>query len=62
MFQQETASFPHSSILPKSDRENFHDQVTPKMLPPSSPDLNPLDYNSWRCHQEFGQPVAPQHL
>ena len=27
--------------------ENFHDHVTPKIWPPSSPDLNLLDYYVW---------------
>jgi len=27
--------------------ENLHDHITPNMWPPSSPDLNPLDYYVW---------------
>jgi inhibitor of nuclear factor kappa-B kinase subunit alpha len=27
--------------------DHFHDHVTPNMWPPSSPDLNPLDYYVW---------------
>jgi len=27
--------------------DNFHDHVTPNVWPPSSPDLNPLDFYVW---------------
>ena len=27
--------------------ENLHDHITPNIWPPSSPDLNPLDYYVW---------------
>ena len=27
--------------------ENLHDHITPNMWPPSSPDLNSLDYYVW---------------
>ena len=27
--------------------DHFHDHVTPNMWPPSSPDLNPIDFYVW---------------
>ena len=47
MFQQDSA--PSHKALTTQDwmAENFHDHVTPNLWPPSSPDLNPLDYYVW---------------
>ena len=47
VFQQDSA--PSHKAMTTQDwmSENLHDHITPNMWPPSSPDLNPLDYYVW---------------
>lgn len=47
IFQQDSA--PSHKAMATQDwmAENFHDHITPNLWPPSSPDLNPLDYYVW---------------
>ena len=47
MFQQDSAPSHTASTTQEWLAENFHDHVTPNIWPPSSPDLNPLDYYVW---------------
>ena len=47
IFQQDSA--PSHKAMTTQDwmAENFYDHITPNLWPPSSPDLNPLDYYVW---------------
>ena len=47
VFQQDSA--PSHKAMTTQDwmSENLHDHITPNTWPPSSPDLNPLDYYVW---------------
>lgn len=47
VFQQDSA--PSHKAMTTQDwmAENLHDHITPNMWPPSSPDLNLLDYYVW---------------
>jgi inhibitor of nuclear factor kappa-B kinase subunit alpha len=47
VFQQDSAPSHTASTTQEWLAENFHDHVTPNIWPPSSPDLNPLDYYVW---------------
>lgn len=44
IFQEDSA--PSHKAMTTQDwmAENFHDHITPNLWPPSSPDLNPIDY------------------
>lgn len=47
VFQQDSAPSHTAGTTQEWLAENFHDHVTPNIWPPSSPDLNPLDYYVW---------------
>lgn len=47
VFQQDSATAHTAHTTQEWLAENCHDHVTPNMWPPSSPDLNPLDYYVW---------------
>jgi DDE superfamily endonuclease len=47
VFQQDSAPAHTASKTQEWLAENFHDFITPNIWPPSSPDLNPLDYFFW---------------
>lgn len=47
VFQQDSAPCHTAIKTQKWLALNFHDHVTPNLWPPSSPDLNPLDYFVW---------------
>lgn len=47
VFQQDSAPSHTAHTTQEWMATNFHDHVTPNMWPPSSPDVNPLDYYVW---------------
>ncbi|EFN86088.1 Transposable element Tcb2 transposase, partial [Harpegnathos saltator] len=47
IFQQDSAPSHKAMMTQDWMTENFYDHITPKLWPPSSPDLNPLDYYVW---------------
>lgn len=47
VFQQDSAPSHTAHTTQEWMANNFHDHVTPNMWPPSSPDVNPLDYYVW---------------
>ena len=47
IFQQDSAPAHKAQRTQEWLADNFHDHITPNLWPPSSPDLNPLDYYVW---------------
>ena len=47
VFQQDSAPAHKAEVTQEWMAQNCHDHVTPNMWPPSSPDLNPMDYYVW---------------
>ena len=47
VFQQDSAPAHKAEVTQEWLAQNLHDHVTPNMWPPSSPDLNPMDYYVW---------------
>ena len=47
VFQQDSAPSHKAQTTQEWMADNFHDHITPNIWPPSSPDLNPLDYYVW---------------
>lgn len=46
-FQQDSAPSHKAKLTQEWMVKNFYDHITPDIWPPSSPDLNPLDYYVW---------------
>ena len=47
VFQQDSAPAHTAHTTQEWLSDHFHDHVTPNMWPPSSPDLNPMDFYVW---------------
>ncbi|CAB3226072.1 unnamed protein product [Arctia plantaginis] len=47
VFQQDSAPSHKAMTTQDCMSENLHDHITPNLWPPSSPDLNPLDFYVW---------------
>ena len=52
VFQQDSAPAHKAEVTQEWLAQSLHDHVTPNMWPPSSPDLNPMDYYVWGVVQK----------